>query len=150
MTSIDWNELFEYRDGQLINKTNRHYKTPKGSIAGADDGLGYIRIKHKGVAYKAHRIIWEMHNGPIPEGMFLDHINRVRSDNRIENLRLASREENNRNTTAKGYYFDRKAGRYKAHILNEGKREFLGYYDTEEQASKAYLKARAKYFGEFA
>ena len=62
---------------------------------------GYIRIRINHVEYRAHRIIWTMFNGEIPEGLLIDHINGIKSDNRLENLRLATRQQNNANRRAK-------------------------------------------------
>ncbi|QJT70573.1 UNVERIFIED_ASMBLY: HNH endonuclease [Shigella phage 2019SD1] len=78
---------------------NRRGKAKHGSVAGCVDKNGYVRIRYNGVLLLAHRIIWEMHNGKIPEGMEIDHIWHNRWDNRIENLRLASRLENSKNVS---------------------------------------------------
>lgn len=88
---MDWNDVFEYRDGLLYwkIKTNRNMKI--GRLAGSMAGNGYMQVHCFGKVRLMHRIIWEMHNGEIPEGMEIDHINHIRDDNRIENLRLVSR-----------------------------------------------------------
>ena len=59
---------------------------------------GYLQVNlskdGKAKTYKVHRLVWEAFNGDIPEGMEIDHINAVRTDNRFENLRIATHQEN--------------------------------------------------------
>ena len=64
---------------------------PKLSIAGTLRKDGYIGIFIKGTHYFAHRIIWEMHNGEIPSGMVIDHIDGNRSNNKIENMHFPTK-----------------------------------------------------------
>jgi len=90
-------ELFDYRpDGFLIWKVRKGGKT-MGSVAGPKAKVGYSFIVVDGKAHRAHRLIWLWHHGYMPEGD-LDHINRIKHDNRIENLREVSRQCNIRNT----------------------------------------------------
>ena len=96
-----------------------------------------------------HRIIWEMHNGPIPDGMEVDHINHVRTDNRIENLRLVSRLENcknrklNSNNTSgfNGVSWSKRDGKWLAYIYINKKRIRLGLYSDISKAIAAREKA---------
>ena len=53
----------------------------------------YTMVKHKGYSKIEHRVIWEKHNGPIPKGMLIHHINGNKKDNRIENLQMMSFHE---------------------------------------------------------
>lgn len=86
----------------------------------------------------------------------IDHKNRDRTDNRWENLREATRSQNNANRRAssthgfKGATFNRRQGRWMAQTKVNGKRVYLGYYDTPEEAHAAYVAAAERYFGEFA
>lgn len=68
-----------------------------GAVAGTKKAKGYWEVQVCGKKLRAHRLIWEMHNGPIPEGYVVDHINQDPGDNRLENLRLATPSENNCN-----------------------------------------------------
>jgi hypothetical protein len=87
-----------------------------------------------------------------------DHVNRDRSDNRRENLRTASRSEQNANRKGKrdstsglkGVSLDRTRGLWKASIQVNGKYIWLGRYPAAEEAHAAYCEAAIKHFGEFA
>lgn len=86
----------------------------------------------------------------------VDHKNRDRRDNRWENLRAATRSQNNANrvTTAshgfKGATYNKRQGRWAAQTKFKGKPVYLGYYDTPEEAHAAYLAAAERLWGEFA
>lgn len=144
---LNYDELFIYDDGLLISK-----KTC--TIYCNLDRDGYIRIRISGKEYRAHRIIWEMHKGPIPEGMLVDHIDRDVFNNRIENLRLATRQQNNANkgkvsgSLPKGVV--KVGSKYRARIYHNGKHYSLGNYTTAEEAGEAYRTEALRLNGEFA
>lgn len=101
----------------------------------------------------AHRAIFLMKRGYLPE--FIDHINRVKSDNRIENLRESSRQLNEankkpgkRNSSGyKGVVFDVARQRWAAYIRVDGKSKNLGRFDCVDDAEMAYNAAAAQAFG---
>ena len=68
--------------------------SPAGSL---DTGDGYWKIHGLGGHYKVHRIIWFMHHGKLSKGMHIDHVNGIRNDNRIVNLRLVTQHTNSKN-----------------------------------------------------
>ena len=75
----------------------------------------------------------------------LDHINRVRNDNRISNLRSVTHSQNMFNYNAKGYSYHKRLNKFCSHIQFNKKRMNLGCYKTEEEARNAYLQAKEKY-----
>ena len=95
------NKNFRYDNGDLYW---RFYKTGRkmGNPLRNKNKFGYLRATFNNKHYTLHRIVWIIHNGAIPKGLDIDHINRVRDDNRIENIRLVTRSQNLHNTTAKG------------------------------------------------
>ena len=138
---MDWNEVFDYVNGILYWKS--------GKIAGNLHHSGYKRVGYKRKEYLMHRVVYEMFYGPIPKGMEIDHINRIRDDNRIENLRLATSQQNSFNTSSKGYSWGKHANKWIAQIRIEGKKKHLGCFNTKEEAKKAYEDAKKQRDREF-
>lgn len=98
---------------------------------------GYHCVSFEGKQYKTHRLIFLLMKGYLPP--LIDHINRDRLDNRIENLREATKSENMLNSTHSekgGVCFDSFRGKWKAYIKKEGKQIFLGRFNTKEEAFK--------------
>ena len=142
---------YECVDGALYARFNT-IKHKAGDAVGYIDSAGYCELKHNGKPYKAHRVIWEMTHGEIPSNMEIDHINGIRLDNRIENLRLATRRENMRNTRVglnnqtgiKGV-FKKRSGRYEVSIGDgNGRHKYIGYYSDFFDACCARKSAETK------
>ena len=126
--------IFKYKDGNLIRKNK---------IAGSLHKSGYRQIKINNVIYPAHRLIWIFCNGSIDENMQIDHINGIKDDNRIENLRLVTAQQNcfNRSRlTAKGYTWNKNVKKWQASIWLNGKMNYLGLYSNEQDARNVYLE----------
>ena len=145
ITQEELHEMFEYIDGKLYNKYTRNSRAIKGSETSTCDTYGgYRKVGIAGKRYPTHRVVWTLLKGAIPEGLEIDHINRQRDDNRIENLRLVTRKENAFNLkSSKGYY--KAHGKWRAQISIDNVSTHIGYYDTEAEARKAYLEAKEKY-----
>ena len=134
-------KLFKYNGKDLIwNKTIKG-KTVKGNIAGClrSDRYRFIGINNK--SYLAHRLIWFYHYGYFPENE-IDHINKNKIDNRIENLREASHSCNIRNrgnynnniSGVKGVHFNKASKKWIAYIWADGKPHGLGYFKNFNEA----------------
>jgi hypothetical protein len=124
-----------------------------GGTAGGANVQGYIFIGLRGRSYPAHRLAWFYCNGVWPPHQ-IDHINLVRHDNRLDNLRLATRAQNGANRRAmrcglKGAYPSQN-GKWKAKIQFSGKLKHLGTFDSEHEAHMAYAMAAMLQFGEYA
>jgi len=98
-----YNNYFEYRNGELFWKVKPSKKIQIGEKVGTlkrgttvNENPYYVLHLNKKQLY-LHRVIWEMHNGAIPENMQIDHIFHNTLDNRIENLRLVALQENYKN-----------------------------------------------------
>lgn len=119
--------LFEYIDEGKFIRRNLPSSMSRAKVGEVVKGgictSGYYQIHVDGVYYFLHRLIWVYHNGYWEENE-IDHINRVRTDNRIENLRAVSKSCNARNTTTqlrstsgiKGVVWSNKENRWRAHI----------------------------------
>jgi hypothetical protein len=147
-------DKFTYHpDGYLIHKFGRRSGKKAGSY---DKSCGYWRVKVGSKSYLAHRVIYLIHY-PNYVGD-LDHINRNKLDNRVENLRPCNRPENvvnsrmrSDNTVGyKGVSFHKATGKYQAQTMHFGKRIHIGLFSTPEEAAKAYDKKAQEVFGDFA
>lgn len=121
--------------------------------AGGFDSDGSIGIMINGVSHKAHKLAWIYHCGAMPEKQ-IDHINRDRSDNRIDNLRDVSSAENCRNrgigsdnkSGVNGVYKNKPSNKWHVQIKVKGKRIHLGMFDEIKDAAEARAIAEEKYF----
>ena len=75
----------------------------------------------------------------------IDHIDRDKLNNNIENLRVVTNQQNQWNQNRKGYYFHKATGKYRACIRVDGNLKYLGYFENEDDARNAYLNGKAKY-----
>lgn len=122
-----------------------------------DNGHGHLRGRIHDSDYMAHRVAWAIHYGSWPNDQ-VDHINGVRSDNRIENLRLASNQDNSRNqllrggsSRFKGVCYLPRRNRWLAYCSDDqGKRRSLRTHATEVAAARAYNEAALMFHGKFA
>lgn len=107
--------------------------------------------------YGVHRIVWEMFNGPIPDGYMVDHVNGDPFDNRIANLRLATRAQNNQNTSlrkdnktgCRGVCWDKKSNKYRVQVRSNGRRVYNKFFDDLNLAKAAYDEQARIHHGEF-
>ncbi|WP_396190735.1 HNH endonuclease [Flavobacterium sp.] len=150
------NELFEYRDGNLYRKVTTSSRALAGSVAGCVKPKGYVNVSIDRNTYQLHRLVFLMHHGYLPDEV--DHIDNNPANNRIENLRAATREQNTRNSLIrkdnnsgiKGVGWSKSAKMWRAHIRVNGKMQFLGHFSKLDDAAEAVRVAREKLHGEFA
>lgn len=142
-------ELFDLdpETGTLIWKACNHRRL-NGAVAGSTFADGYRGVGINGRQYMLHRIVWLHANGEIPEGIEVDHINGVRSDNRLSNLRLATRSTNmlnlqgahKRNPNGLLGVTRHKCGKYQSCFSSK----YLGLFATAAEAHSAYLRAKGQ------
>ena len=148
-------KYLEYRDGHLWwIKSRPNVKV--GQQFGTTGKHGYREGSLKKYRLKEHRLVWLYHNGKWPHG-HLDHINGDRSDNRIENLREVTPQQNQFNKKSfgktsqyKGVCFSKTHKKWRAAYRFNKKEVRLGYFNTETEAAEAYRKATEHLHGEYA
>ena len=130
---------YESTTGIFYWKKKLNSRLTIGAVAGGVDCEGYWRIKVNKKLYAAHRLAWLFVYGSFPSTE-LDHINRVRDDNRIENLREVTRSENQHNKNGvKGYSWHKKAKKYEVQLCVQKKHIYGGLFETQEAAHAHYL-----------
>ena len=140
--------LFNYKDGDLFWKRNN-------KKAGCLKPTGYIVVEVNNKNMMAHRLVWMYHYGKIDS--YIDHIDGNKSNNRIENLRPATKAQNcwNKkifslnNTGCKGVRLRKDSGKYEVRIGINNKRIIIGSYNNLELADLVATEARDKYHREF-
>lgn len=121
-----------------------------GKPAGHQQKTGYVAIGINGHMYRSHRLAWLHFYGEWPKHQ-IDHINGIRSDNRIENIRQATSAENCQNKIIQntsgypGVHLNSRLRKWIAKICINSQRIYLGVFDKSEDAYAAYCAAKSKY-----
>ena len=150
-------EMFSYADGKLFWRKKTSRKTVVGNEAGTvrkNDGYRQVMIDYR--TYRTHRLVYLYHYGWMPE--IIDHINQNPADNRIENLRSATRTENAYNcklrpdntSGVKGVTWCKNKRKWVARLYADKRCVNLGRFANMQDAIAAVMAARTQYHGAFA
>jgi len=126
--------------GVFTRRVTVNYNAVQGDKAGSLNDRGYLVIQINRVPHKAHRLAFLYMTGDVPKEV--DHVNHIKDDNRWANLRPADRTVNNRNTSLRkdnasgcvGVHQDSPSGKWIAQINIDGRRTYLGRFDSMIEA----------------
>ena len=148
------NSMFSYNEesGIVIRKLRAGRRGLVGAVVGSLSH-GYLEVRIDKENYRLHRIIWIMKFGFIDENLQIDHINGIRDDNRIKNLRLVPHKDNGKNVKMHntntsgitGVYWDNANNNWKASICVNGKSNHIGSYETILEAATARKLSEGKF-----
>ena len=156
-------DIAELRSALSYDKNTGNFTWLKscGSVKAGDaatnvNAIGYSRVKIKGKSYLAHRLAWAFSYGEFPAST-IDHGNGIKTDNRIENLRQATRSENQMNRRKhcdntsgfKGVTWNAAKNQWSARCAANGKRVHVGYFNDAQSASFAYQQVAQQMHGAF-
>lgn len=151
-------ELFSYNvdTGEFYRKIDSGKRGKKGTLVGTDRH-GYLTVKINGKRHSLHRLAWLYIYGEFPSGD-LDHKNGNPTDNRINNLRIATKSQNlansigqpSRRKASKGIHWRENIRKWVAQINKDNTRFYLGVFKHRAEAEEAYALAAKKLYGEFA
>ena len=158
MKNLKLNDLFDYCDGELYWKVkpSKYARVKIGDKAGSVHSTSYRILQLNGVKQKLHRVIFLMHYGYLPA--HIDHIDGNSLNNKIENLRPATRSQNlcntklfiNSNSGVKGVSWHTASKKWYVQVRLQGKAVYQKLFDDLELAALVAVEARHKYHGEFA
>jgi hypothetical protein len=137
------------------NNAGRWGKIPAGTVAGSANGDGYLYVRVDGYSVQLALLAWLYVHGEWPD-LIVDHRNTTKTDNRIENLRLADYGQSNRNrgvhkSNACGLKGVSKRGKvWRSVVYFNNETYQLGYFGSKEEAHAAYLEKARELHGEFA
>lgn len=143
-------------DGGLLRYAVSVGSRKAGAVAGTRHNKGYWQVGLDGKRLQAHRVIFALHHGYLPEQV--DHINGNKSDNRIENLRAATNAQNHWNTGlrstnksgVKGVHWNKAASKWSAECRANGKINYVGLFDNLDDAAIAVEAFRSVNHGTYA
>jgi Drexlerviridae HNH endonuclease len=134
-------EVLYYKDGKLLWNIQTNSRSKVGTEAGMLDKDGYRKIFFKKKNYRRSRLVWIYHHGSILDGLQIDHINKIRDDDHIENLRLVTARDNSRHKTNHSKYGHgvklMPNGKFQGRVFSDGAYVHLGTYNTVEEAREA-------------
>lgn len=142
--------------GVFTNKTRRSNVSPIGKVLGTANTSGHLVLMVDNVMYLAHRLAWFYCFKEWPE-VLIDHIDRDPSNNRIDNLREATKSTNGFNSKLridntiglKGVYFDKRRNHFYSQIVINKTKIYLGRFDSAQEAHTAYINKAKELQGEF-
>jgi hypothetical protein len=147
-------ELLDYdpATGVFTRRVRTSHRIKCGDVAGTLRPDGYLKISLLNSGFLAHRLAWLYMTGKWPEHQ-IDHINGVRHDNRLANLRDVTPTHNQQNQRV-AHVRNKSCGmlgvtltkgnKWQAQISAEGRHKHIGTYATPQEASEAYLTAKRK------
>ena len=140
-------DIYSWRETKIIQS---YWYKIKPTLLIRKCGYKNYRIRINKKMYALSRVVFKSYNNDwdiedISNNNHIDHININSIDNRIENLRILTHQQNSFNTNAKGYTWDKRVKKWKAQISINGKIKYLGYFKKEEDARQSYLKAKEVY-----
>lgn len=143
-------ELFDYQDGVLVRR-----KDGRSAVI-AMGSKRYERVSVDGKIQSLHRMIYLWHHGCLPKT--LDHVDGDRANNKIENLREATQQQNclnrkhhtNSKSPYKNVYWSEAANKWAVMVSVNKQRAYLGVYEDIELADLVAMEARDKFHGQFA
>lgn len=151
-------ELVEYSPdtGLFINKIKRGNLSHKGKVLGTINATGHLVLQLDKVMYLAHRLAWFycFEEWPID---IIDNIDRDPANNRLDNLREATKSTNSFNSKIrtdnsiglKGVYFDKRRDHFYSQIVVNSIKVYLGRFSTAEEAHTAYINKAKELQGDF-
>ena len=153
-------DLFQYnaKTGLLHWKIKCSWNVKIGNVAGTTKHWSnYIYIRFNNKSYPAHKLVWLYHYGIYPNGC-IDHVNGIRNDNRIDNLRHATRAQNSQNmrifksntSGIKGVDWKKNTNKWRVRLQVNHKRIEIGSFYCLDLAELVANEARTKYHKEFA
>lgn len=152
LTQENLKEILDYNPNTGVFYWKVGKKT--GQVCGKPNVRDYVYMHILGKAYSGHRLAWFYMTGKWPKNQ-IDHINRIKSDNRFQNLRDVTRSQNLMNKTK---YSNNKSGfkgvsyrkPWSVSITYDGVINTLGHFENKEEAARVYDKAAIEHHGQFA
>ena len=157
LTKEEVKQLFDYHsDGYLVWKIKSSFRTNKGDKAGSVNSQGYEQVSYKAKKHKTHRLIVLWHGFEL--GDEVDHIDGNKQNNKIENLRIVTKNQNQWNSKTrsdnksgiKGVQWHKRDCKWSVSLRVNKKCHSFGYYDNLELAELVSQEARSLYHGEYA
>lgn len=146
---------YDQETGIFTWKVSTSTRVKVGDVAGSQNALGYLQIRVQSRLYLAHRLAWLHHFGEWPKDQ-LDHVNRIRTDNRLVNLRDVTNKQNHQNRSKSsnntsghpGVCWNKQRSKWGARIKHNHKQIHLGYFSILEEAISARKAAEKLYWAD--